>query len=143
MPTHFIGPVTASLADFGDWSSFLSQRQHRIHQHPSLSAFRKTGYHDHNRSAFHAGKISQAGPNRRIRLSFETPDSNPPTLTTAGRADIGIRHAIWAAVVSGAMNGRSLWWEDGVAIYFPALNLPFIQKYADADLLASNFVRGG
>jgi hypothetical protein len=40
------------------------------------------------------------------------------------------------------MNGRSLWWEDGVAIYFPALNMPFIQKYANADLPASNFVRG-
>ena len=75
-------------------------------------------------------------------LSFLTPDTNPPTLTTADRADIGVKHAIWAAVVSGAMNGRALWWEDGVAIYFPALDLPFIQKYANADLPASNFVRG-
>jgi hypothetical protein len=74
-------------------------------------------------------------------LSFLTPDSNPPTLTTADRADIGVKHAIWAAVVSGAMNGRALWWEDGVAIYFPALDLPFIRKYADAELPASNFVR--
>jgi hypothetical protein len=40
------------------------------------------------------------------------------------------------------MNGRALWWEDGVAIYFPDLSLPFIQKYANADLPASNFVRG-
>ncbi len=40
------------------------------------------------------------------------------------------------------MNGRAIWWEDGVAIYFPALNMPFIQKYANADLPAANFVRG-
>jgi hypothetical protein len=63
-------------------------------------------------------------------------------VTTAANASIGIKHAIWAGVVSGAMNGRSLYWEDGFAIYFPALNIPFIQKYADADLPAEKFVSG-
>jgi hypothetical protein len=58
-------------------------------------------------------------------LSFELPDRNPPTLTTADQADIGIKITIWAAIVSGAMNGRSLWWEDGVAIYFPSVGCLF------------------
>lgn len=43
-------------------------------------------------------------------------DSGPPrgkTLDTAPRAEIGVRHAIWASMVSGAMNGRMLWWQDG------------------------------
>ena len=42
-------------------------------------------------------------------------DWAPPrgTLDVAPRAEVGIRHAIWAAAVSGAMNGRMLWWQDG------------------------------
>ncbi len=75
-------------------------------------------------------------------LSSLSPDTNPPTFTTAANASLGIRHAIWAGIVSGAMNGRALWWEDGYAIYSPNLNLPFVQKYAEMDLPASNFVKG-
>lgn len=37
----------------------------------------------------------------------------PKTLTEAPRADVAIRHAFWAAAVSGAVSGRMLWWEDG------------------------------
>jgi hypothetical protein len=42
-------------------------------------------------------------------------DWAPPrgTLDVAPGAEVGIRHAIWAAVVSGAMSGRMLWWQDG------------------------------
>jgi hypothetical protein len=42
-------------------------------------------------------------------------DWAPPrgTLDVAPGAEVGIRHAIWASVVSGAMNGRMLWWQDG------------------------------
>jgi hypothetical protein len=135
-------PVTASLADFGDWSSFYRSDSIdfiNIHPYPLSGKLDRTIITEVSSMLAKYSKpvlIGESG------LSFETPDSNPPTLTTADRADIGIKHAIWAAVVSGAMNGRALWWEDGVAIYFPALNLPFIQKYANADLPASNFVRG-
>jgi hypothetical protein len=38
------------------------------------------------------------------------------TQTTAAQGPIGTRHAVWAALVAGAMNGRALWWEDGYAI---------------------------
>lgn len=38
-------------------------------------------------------------------------------LNVAERAHIGIRYAIWASVVSGAMNGRMLWCEDGYDQY--------------------------
>ena len=42
-------------------------------------------------------------------------DSAPPraTLEVAARAAVGSRHAIWAAVVGGALKGRMLWWQDG------------------------------
>ena len=42
-------------------------------------------------------------------------DWAPPrgTLDVAPGAEVGIRHAIWASVVSGAMSGRMLWWQDG------------------------------
>ena len=42
-------------------------------------------------------------------------DWAPPrgTLEVAPGAEVGIRHAIWASVVSGAMSGRMLWWQDG------------------------------
>lgn len=135
-------PVTASLADFGDWSVFYrsdSVEFINIHPYPvsgKLDAYLISAVHSMLAKYHKPVLIGESG------LSFETPDSNPPTLTTADRADLGIKHAIWAGVVSGAMNGRSLWWEDGVAIYFPALSLPFIQKYAEAELPAANFVRG-
>jgi hypothetical protein len=135
-------PITASLADFGDWSGFYrSDAINFINIHPyPVPGNLDTTIISEVRSMlekYHKPVlIGESG------LSFLTPDRKPPTLTTAPRADIGIKHAIWAAVVSGAMNGRALWWEDGVAIYFPALNLPFIKKYTEAELPASKFVSG-
>lgn len=138
----FHRPVTASLADFGNWSAFYRSDSIdfiNIHPYPVSGKLDTTIIAEVRSMLAKYRKpvlIGESG------LSFQTPDTNPPTLTTADRADIGIKHAIWAAMVSGAMNGRALWWEDGVAIYFPALDLPFIRKYANADLPASNFVRG-
>ena len=69
-------------------------------------------------------------------------DSRPPrgSLDVAPRADVGIRHAIWASVVSGAMNGRMLWWQDGYDQFEEAdLCRHYHQAAAPA---ASLFVRG-
>jgi hypothetical protein len=41
-----------------------------------------------------------------------TDAANVYTLAEPG-ARTGVRHAIWAGAVSGAMNARMLWWEDG------------------------------
>jgi hypothetical protein len=135
-------PVTASLADFGEWSRFYQSDSIdfiNIHPYPVSGKLDSTIVTEVRAmlSKYHKPVlIGESG------LSFETPDRNPPTLTTADRAEIGINHAIWAAVVSGGMNGRALWWEDSIAIYFQALNYPFLQKYAKAELPASNFVKG-
>jgi hypothetical protein len=40
-----------------------------------------------------------------------------PKLDQSANALIGYQHAIWAGLVSGAMNGRSFWGADGYAIY--------------------------
>jgi len=135
-------PVSASLAEVGNWPNFYRKTSIdyiNIHPYPPSGQL--------DRNIISGVRQDLATYNKPVLigesgLSAETPDSNPPTLTTAANASIGIKHAIWAGVVSGALNGRGLYWEDGFAIYFPALNMPFIQKYADADLPAEKFVSG-
>lgn len=73
-------------------------------------------------------------------MSALPPDIRISTLTTAENAQVGVRHAIWAAMVSGAMNGRALYWEDGFAVFFPHLNWGFIEKYNDIESPAAAFV---
>jgi hypothetical protein len=106
----FDRPVTASLADFGDWSGFYQSDSIdfiNIHPYPTSGKLDSTIVTEVRSmlSKYHKPVlIGESG------LSFETPDRNPPTLTTADQAEIGINHAIWAAVVSGGLNGRALWW---------------------------------
>src|SRR5262249_56353494 len=68
-------------------------------------------------------------------------DSPPPrgTLDAAARAPVGVRHAIWASVVSGAMNGRMLWWQDGYDQFEKA---DLCRHYHEAAAPAASFVRG-
>jgi hypothetical protein len=133
-------PLTASLADLGEWSVFLRSPALdfiNIHPYPVNGKLDRKILLDVPKYLAKFKKPVMIGESG---LSAFTPDSNPPTLTTAERADIGIRHAIWAGLVSGAMNSRALWWEDGVGIYFPALSWSFLNKYADADLPAARFI---
>lgn len=60
-------------------------------------------------------------------------------------AALGTQHAIWAAMVSGAMNGRSFWDQDGYSIYFYEQRsdaIQFMQAYARAELPAAKFSSG-
>ena len=135
-------PVTASLADVGNWPNFYRSSAIdfiNIHPYPGsgqldttiLDAVRKQRAR-YNKPVL----IGESG------LSSAAPSSTLPNLTTAANAGRGINHAIWATLVSGAMNGRGLYWEDSFAIYFPDFGLPFVQKYATADLAASAFIKG-
>jgi hypothetical protein len=38
------------------------------------------------------------------------------------------------------MSLRALWWEDGYAVYYPSLGLPFVETYKDAERAAVKFV---
>jgi hypothetical protein len=138
-PAH--RPVTASLADFGEWDKYYHSDGIdfiNIHPYPTSGKLDTTIIREVRALREKYSKPVMIGESG---LSFLTPDTNPPTLTTASKAELGIQHAIWAALVSGAMNGRALWWEDSVGIYFPALSWPFLNKYAASELPAANFIK--
>jgi hypothetical protein len=60
--------------------------------------------------------------------------------------DLALRHAMWAGLVSGAMNGRSLWAEDGYAVYWDANDRTkswnYMQRLIDLERPAVDFVEG-
>ncbi|MDR3577875.1 MAG: hypothetical protein P4L50_28765 [Anaerolineaceae bacterium] len=135
-------PVTASLADVGGWMNFYrSSAIDFINVHPypgngeldtSILAEVRPILARYHKPVL----IGESG------LSSAAPSAVKPNLTTAANAKLGIEHAIWAGVVSGAMNGRGLYWEDSFAIYFQDFGMPFVQSYASAELAAANFVKG-
>ena len=57
---------------------------------------------------------------------------------------IGVKHAIWAGVVSGAANARALWSNDGWAFYDGdrPLAVEYMELYAVAELPAAHFTDG-
>jgi hypothetical protein len=68
-------------------------------------------------------------------------DWAPPrgTLDVAPGAEVGIRHAIWASAVSGAISGRMLWWQDGWDQFERA---DVCRYYQQAAVPAVAFVKG-
>jgi hypothetical protein len=134
--------VTASLADSGTWPDFYTKANIDFVQ---LHPYPPSGQLDRN--IITAVRQSLAGYGRPVLigesgLSADTPDSSAGAQTIAENAERGVHHAIWAGIVSGAMNGRALWWEDGFGIYFQSLGIPWMQRYRTAELPAANFVRG-
>ena len=135
-------PVTASIADTGTWPNFYRDASIEfinIHPYPPSAQLDRTIVSEVRQSLARYHRpvfIGESG------LSAETPDSSAGGATIEENAPLGIRHAIWAGIVSGAMNGRALWWEDGVGIYFSSLGIPWMQQYSTAELPAVNFVRG-
>jgi hypothetical protein len=129
-------PVTASLAEVGNWPDFYRKTSIdfiNIHPYPPSAQLDRNiikGVRDDLATYGRPVLIGESG------LNAESPEKYPPG------AEMGVRHAIWAAIVSGAMNGRSLYWEDSFGIYFPTLGLPFVQKYETEELAAANFVDG-
>ena len=135
-------PVTASLADTGTWPNFYQKTNIdfiNIHPYPPSAQLDRqliSGVRDYLSTYKRPVLIGESG------LNAATPDSADGKITIAENARLGIQHAIWAAVVSGAMNGRALYWEDSFGIYFPSLGIPWMQKYATDELPAVNFVNG-
>jgi hypothetical protein len=132
-------PVTASLADASEWQSFYQSEAIdfvNIHPYPTSGQLDRYIIQSVHQKLTDYGKpvlIGEAG------LSAVAPNRDSSTLTTTENASIGIRHAIWAGLVSGAMNGRGLYWEDSFGLYFPELGLPFIEKYAGYELAPARF----
>ncbi len=64
------------------------------------------------------------------------------TLTSSPRAEVGLGHAIWAELVSGAASARALYWEDGYAVYYPATGLPLVTRYDNLERQAARWLAG-
>jgi hypothetical protein len=138
----FHRPVTTSVADWSGWSDFLhSDAVDFINFHP----YPPDGDLDHRileqvpllLNTYHKPVlIGESGLNAAI------PDSVEGKITIAPNARTGIQHAIWAQLVSGALNGRALWWEDGYGIYFQALGMPWVKKYTDVEAPIARFANG-
>ena len=134
-PSHH--PISASLAYPNDWAGLLQSSVldfNEIHPYPASGQLDTTIITDVRAKLADYGKpvlIGESG------LNAAAPDGT--TLETAPRAAVGVRHAIWAGLVSGAMDARALWFEDAYGLYTPALGMPYVRSYANADLAASRF----
>ena len=134
--------ITASRCESGTWPDFYAQADIdflEIHPYPA------TGQLDRNiimlahqvRETYHKPVlIGESG------LHFARPDFDEGKITVAENAERGVHHAIWAGVVSGTMNGRALWWEDSVGIYFPQLGMSWLEQYSTMELPAARFTGG-
>ena len=133
-------PVTVSHSGIVDWPEVNgSQAVDIVQTHP---------YGEHPKYLGNLSEMIVDSVRNRLR-QYGKPvligecglDARPParTITPAERAPIGIRHALWASVVSGAMNGRMLWWEDGYDKYEHA---DIAGRYEDAAAPMARFVKG-
>jgi hypothetical protein len=133
-PVH--RPVTASLADDGLWPNFYRLAEIdfiNIHPYPTDSRLDRLVV---------SGVRQFLTTYKKPVLIGESDLIDPAKNPDADKTLVGVRHAIWAGLVSGAMNARALYWEDSFAIYFQELGYPYIKKFADADLPAFRFVGG-
>jgi hypothetical protein len=132
-------PVTASQAGINEWPKLLkSDALDFIQVHPYAGGDFGGRLDDLIISAVRERLRKYGKP---VLLGECGLDAAPPkgTLDAAARASVGIRHAIWASVVSGAMNGRMLWWQDGYDVFEKA---DLCRHYHEAAAPAAAFVRG-
>jgi hypothetical protein len=129
-------PITASLADVGNWPNFYKSNAIdliQVHPYPPSAQMDRVVIDEVHRELAAYNKpvlIGESG------LNADSPNNYPPN------AEVGVLHAIWADVVSGAANGRALYWEDSYGIFFMELRSVWVNKYADAELPAERFTSG-
>jgi hypothetical protein len=138
----FDRPTTASLEGFDKWPTFLRSKAidflniHPYPYPPNLDTFIIEKTRDYIAAYQKPVLIGESG------LSGAAPNTVSGKITNAKRAPIGISHAIWAGVVSGAMNGRGLFWEDSYALAIQGMDFSFLEKYAQAESATAAFVDG-
>ena len=125
-------PVTASLSGVREWTSlFRSDALDIVQVHPYGRNL--------DEMILRTVRRRQADYDKPVLIGECGLDpAGPGGIASAPRAEIGIRHAIWAAMISGAMNGRMLWWEDGYDFY-SGRNLR--QRYKNIAATAAAFAR--
>jgi hypothetical protein len=135
-------PITASLAGVYAENSAWAELYHHdeidfIEIHPYIPTL------DREIIANVGGKLTRY--QKPVMIAESGLDAYSTAATRPGDEAIpAIEHAIWAAIVSGAMNGRGLWFEDGYAVYSGERTdaFAFMESYADAELAAARFVEG-
>ncbi len=136
-------PITASLADVSEWPSFYRSDAIdfiNIHPYPydlkiDLGSKVITDAQKMLAKYNKPVMIGESGLNQFL------PDDGTKGSGVLPNAGIGLKHAIWSEMVSGTMNGRSLYWEDGFAIFFPTLSWDYLRKYSELERPAVAFAR--
>jgi len=133
-PNHRL--ITASLGDVGTWPNFYKSNAIdiiQVHPYPPSATLDRVIVDEVHRELATYNKpilIGESG------LNADSPNKYLPN------AEVGVLHAIWADVVSGAANGRALYWEDSYGIFFKELRSIWVNKYADAELPMERFTSG-
>ncbi len=127
-------PITASLGDVGTWPNFYkSPALDYIQTHPYPPNLDRAYIRLVREYIDRYHKPVQIGESG---LNWEKPDQG---VSNTPNAHIGIEHAIWAGVVSGAFDGRALFWEDGFGVYFPSMRFNYLEQYAEVEIPAERF----
>ena len=133
-------PVTASLAGVREWPKlFADDAMDFIQVHPYANVRRFPGRLDE--LIVHSVRARWKRYGKAVLIG-ESGLSGVPLADSPAklpRAPVGIGHAIWASAVSGAANGRMLWWEDGYDQYS---KVDLRTTYKDASAPAARFVAG-
>ena len=107
-------PITASLAGIKNWPKvFGIDALDFIQVHPYAEPSRFKGNLDEMILQSVRERLRRYGKPVFIGECGLDARGFRDTLADNPRVRIGIQHAIWASTVSGAMDGRMLWWEDG------------------------------
>ena len=135
-------PITVSLSDKDEWPRlYHSEAVDFLQVHP-YPGRRLRGELDSMILRVVRQRLARYGKPVLIGecgLDWRPPRPPDGTFDTAPRAKVGIRHAVWASVVSGAMCGRMLWWQDGYDQFEKADLLRHHQTVAST---AAAFVKG-
>jgi hypothetical protein len=139
-------PVTVSLGGFPEWREvwWLDLYRSDAIAFTNIHPYPPSGHLDTEiirQSRMLLEEYGKPVLNGESGLNAAEPNREEGKITVAKNADLGIKHAVWAGTVSGAMNGRALFWEDSYGIYFPALGGTFLSKYKDVELPAANFMK--
>jgi hypothetical protein len=126
-------PITAALADAGTWPNYYKSDAIdliQIHPYPPSNTL--------DRLIIEKVRYELATYNKPVLIgeSGLNIENYPPN------GEVGVLHAIWADVVSGAVNGRGFWWEDGYGFFIKELRSIWVNKYANAERPAVRFTSG-
>lgn len=149
-------PITASLSGIVDvgWENLArSSALDFIQVHPYANIY---PYNDGNLDKMILGVVRErlTKYGKPVFIGESGLDARPPLTTDpdtremSPNATVAINHAIWAGAVSGAMNARMLWFQDGYDRYHfnpptqSVTRLDLRTAYQDASVPVKRFLEG-